>query len=370
MNARTPAEVFPPGEFLKEELEARGWSQVELAEILARPPRLISEIIAGKRAITPETAQGLSAAFGQSPQYWMNLETTYQLAKTRAAEPSVTRRAKLYGKFPVKEMIKRSWIEFSESIDVLETRFFDFFCISSIDEEPAFAHAARKVHYTSDTIVQLAWLNRAQQVAKAVLVKKYSDQALRDAIFKLRACMEYTEEIKNVSTILAHAGVRFVVIEPLPGTKMDGACFWIDATSPVIALSLRLDRVDNFWFNLFHEIDHVLNGEGKENPICETIALEEKDLPPNEKRANEAAADHCIPRAEMEGFIARNNPMFTKQMIIGFAARLHIHPGIVAGQLQGRGLIPYSFHRDMLEKIRSVVSISVLTDGFGNRISL
>ena len=83
MNARIPAEVFPPGEFLQEELEARGWSQIELAEILARPPRLVNEIIAGKRAITPETAKGLSAAFGHSAQYWMNLETSYQLSKAQ-----------------------------------------------------------------------------------------------------------------------------------------------------------------------------------------------------------------------------------------------------------------------------------------------
>ena len=62
MNARMPAEVFPPGEFLREELEAQEWSQQELADILDRPPRLISELISGKRAITPETACGLAQA--------------------------------------------------------------------------------------------------------------------------------------------------------------------------------------------------------------------------------------------------------------------------------------------------------------------
>ncbi len=61
---RTPAEVFPPGEFIRGgAIEARGWSQVELAEILGRPPRLVSELIAGKRAITPETAKALGEAF-------------------------------------------------------------------------------------------------------------------------------------------------------------------------------------------------------------------------------------------------------------------------------------------------------------------
>src|SRR5262245_30307837 len=113
MNARMPAEVFAPGEFLKEELEARGWTQVELAEILGRPQRVVSEIISGKRAITPETAKGLAAAFGTSAQFWMNLETAYQLSKTKIEEEEVSRRAKLYGTFPVKEMLKRGWIEAS-----------------------------------------------------------------------------------------------------------------------------------------------------------------------------------------------------------------------------------------------------------------
>jgi len=75
---RTPAEVFPPGEFIREEIEARGWSQVELAEILGWPPRLVSELIAGKRAITPETAKGLGEAFSTGAQFWMNLESSYR----------------------------------------------------------------------------------------------------------------------------------------------------------------------------------------------------------------------------------------------------------------------------------------------------
>jgi HTH-type transcriptional regulator / antitoxin HigA len=51
MNSHTPAELFPPGEFVKDELEARGWSQIELAEILGKSQRLVSEVISGKRQI-------------------------------------------------------------------------------------------------------------------------------------------------------------------------------------------------------------------------------------------------------------------------------------------------------------------------------
>lgn len=369
MNDRIPAEVFPPGDFLAEELEARGWTQTELAEILGRPPRLVNEIIANKRSITPETAKGLAAAFGSSAQYWMNLESSYQLSKAKIEEREVARRAKLYGSFPVKELIKRGWIEFSENIDVLEQRFFDYFHIKDWNEEPTFAYAAKKAVYsTPETKIQLAWLNRAGQVAQSCPAKRYSEAALMEAIPRLRACMEFVDEIRNVSMILADAGIRLVIVEHLPGSKMDAACFWVKG-SPVIALSLRFDRVDNFWFNIFHEIDHILHGEGKEKPIYEQIKVDAENLPPNEVRANLAAADYCIPKEEMDGFIARHNPLFTKASIIGFARRLHVHPGVVVGQLH-HGQIPYAFNREMLERIKSIVTTSVLTDGFGNKLAL
>ena len=66
-----PAEAFPPGEFLREELEERNWTQADLAEIMGRPLVLVNEIISGKRSITPETAIGLAAAFGTSAELWM-----------------------------------------------------------------------------------------------------------------------------------------------------------------------------------------------------------------------------------------------------------------------------------------------------------
>src|ERR1035438_1093186 len=118
---RTPAEVFPPGEFIREEIEARGWSQVELAEILGRPPRLVSELIAGKRATTPETAKGLGEAFSTGAQFWMNLESSYRLAQVKQDRSnSVSRRAKLYEKAPVKEMMRRHWIQPRGNINFLE----------------------------------------------------------------------------------------------------------------------------------------------------------------------------------------------------------------------------------------------------------
>lgn len=88
------AEVFPPGEFLRDELEARGWTQADLAKILGRPRRLISDIIDGKRAITAEIAWGFGDALGVSPQFWLNLESAYQRSRV---EQHDAKRAKRVG---------------------------------------------------------------------------------------------------------------------------------------------------------------------------------------------------------------------------------------------------------------------------------
>src|SRR5439155_7581183 len=89
---RVPAEVFPPGEFIREELEARGWTQNDLVDILGSYPRFVSEIITGKRAVTPETAKKLGAAFGTDPQLWMNLESSYRLWRTKGDAGDIERK--------------------------------------------------------------------------------------------------------------------------------------------------------------------------------------------------------------------------------------------------------------------------------------
>lgn len=78
-----PAQAVSPGEIIAMELEERGWSQRDLAEIMGRPPQAISEIIRGTKQITPETAMELVQVFGTSAEIWMNLEANYRLQITR-----------------------------------------------------------------------------------------------------------------------------------------------------------------------------------------------------------------------------------------------------------------------------------------------
>src|ERR1700681_2384870 len=79
----SPAEAFPPGEYLRDELEERGWSEKEFAEILGRPVQAVSEILNGRKQIVPDTALAIAEALGTSPDLWLNLQTAFNLQQAR-----------------------------------------------------------------------------------------------------------------------------------------------------------------------------------------------------------------------------------------------------------------------------------------------
>ncbi len=374
MKSYIPAEVFPPGEFLKDELEARGWSQADLAEILGRPPRLISEIISAKRAISPETAQGLGAAFGVDPQYWLNLESIYQLSRVRQPDGAVATRAELFDKAPIKELIRRHWIQPAQDPSELKTNLMHFFGIKSLQEAPQlWSYAARKSSsYGEVSPAQWAWLCRARQLAPFVDAAQYSDAKCDELIERLRSLLSEPEEIRQAPRILSEHGIRLMIIEPLANTRIDGATFWLDHHSPVIALSIRFDRIDAFWFTLFHELGHVKAHDGLKNdsvPLDIDLvgqgAMRSEEKPPSEKRADEFAMEAIISSVKMNSFINRIRPLYYKEKIKGFAVVNRIHPGLVVGQLQHRGEISYAHNREMLAKVRDLATRSMLTDGWG-----
>ena len=82
----TPAEAFPPSEYLRDELEQRGWTVADLAEAMGQPVHAVAEMLDKETAITTETARALSEALGTTPEVWLNLQAAYRLHQLRAAQ--------------------------------------------------------------------------------------------------------------------------------------------------------------------------------------------------------------------------------------------------------------------------------------------
>jgi HTH-type transcriptional regulator/antitoxin HigA len=378
MSYLTNPEAFAPGEYIREEIEARGWTQLDLAEILGRPPQAVSEVMTGKRSITPDMAKALGDAFGTSAQLWLNLEGAYQLSRvtSRIVDNSVSRKAKLYEIAPLKDMQRRGWIAGSTSIDVLEAQVLAFYGIKNLSDPIYFHHAARKsTDYSSLTPGQLAWLYRCRHLAKAVpVVRKFTPASFDSCLKNLSSLREAIEEVRHIPKVLGDAGIRFLIVEPLPQTRIDGVCFWLDSESPVITLSLRFDRIDWFWHTLIHEMKHVKEREGMENPTIDTDLVGSDAQPFEEKNDSEKAADtfavnFLVNQQKLSAFVTRVRPLFSKTKIAAFAAVQHVNPGVVVGQLHHRGVFDYRYHRDFLGKVREIITEVSLTDGWGNSIS-
>lgn len=369
MSSFVPAEVFPPGEFIREELDARGWTQADLADIMHRPLPTINQLVAGKKAITAETALGLSEAFGTSADFWLNLESAYRLSLVKdESGGAVERRAKLYGAAPVKEMMRRQWIKQTTDPDELEHELLSFFGVKSIAECERFAFAAKKgATYDASTPEQRAWAVRVRNLAKAVRVAPFDRAKFAAALPKFRHLITHETDVSKVPASLADMGVRFVLVEHLTRSYMDGAALWLDESSPVIGVSTRFDRIDNFWFCLCHELMHILHGD--EVSIDEKLfgegAVPIAEKPEFEQRADRAASEFLVPAKELENFILRIRPLYYRTKIIQFANRLRIHPGIIVGQLQYRGELTYKQLRDELVKVRDKIKATSLSDGWG-----
>ena len=162
-------------------------------------------------------------------------------------------------------------------------------------------------------------------------------------------------------------GIRFVVVEPLPHTKIDGVAFWLDPSSPVIALSIRFDRIDSFWHTLGHELSHIRH---RDDPTVDTdIVGESRPFPAEqtaiERRADAEACAMWIDAEELQSFILRVGPLYSRARINQFANRLVVHPGIIVGHLQFRGELGYQALRDTLVKVRDAVTSEAATDGWG-----
>lgn len=157
--------------------------------------------------------------------------------------------------FPVRELVKRGWVKDSPDVAELEREIFAFYGIGAVDEQPEMAMAAKRSTYATPlSRTQQAWVIRLRRIAEAVVVGPYRETTLRECLPDLQRLTQDPEEIRDAARILAECGVRLVIVEPLPGGKIDGVCLWLNEKSPVIGLSLRLDRIDNVWFVLRHEL--------------------------------------------------------------------------------------------------------------------
>lgn len=241
-----------------------------------------------------------------------------------------------------------------------------FLEIPSISDTPSLTFAAKKSgSYSEESAAQRAWCYRAKHLAESCEVESFNTENLIDHFFDFRKLAREPEGVQQVPQLLSHLGIRFVVVEHLKSTRIDGAALWLNEVSPVIVMSMRYDRIDNFWFVLGHELAHIRNGDRSVDTDLVGASAQPTEMKREvEKKADRMAASLLVSKQKIQNFIARHRPRFSKQVIRGFADSVGVHPGIVVGQLQYRKAISYSHSREMLIPVRDLVTDVAITDGW------
>lgn len=347
-----------PGFYIEEELESRGWSKGDLATIIGINQSQVSEIIHNKRAITLDTAKLLGKAFGQSPQYWLNLYTNFKLREgvTTEAETAAETKANILTHMPIADMVKKGWLpKWNGKLLTLVNSVKKFWGIDSLDfsfMDMQVAPAFRKSEaYTKfNQYYALTWYHMTKKCAAKYKVKKYDSKKLTSISKELAEYSYYSDGIECLIDDLKDAGVKFLVLPHLEKTYTDGAAFW-DGDNPVIVWTGRFKREDNFWFTVAHEIAHILMHLRSKTSFfidSENMGTDEK-----EDEAN-LFAERAIRKEEILKYLRGSK--ITAAKVRGCSEQIKMSPALIVGQLQHMGILQhYQLRKLIVQDVRSSI---------------
>lgn len=340
MNTPIAAELFPAGEILADELDARGWTQADFAEVLGRPAQFVSEIISGKKEITRESAAQIGAALGTSAEFWLNLQDSYLLWKqsqdtrTRENLNAVKTRAQLRELAPVSLLAKRGYLT-STDVEGQAREVLNLFGKDSFDDPSGISFAARRSNGEENlTILQEAWAACVKASASALDAAPYSREALEELAKTLSSRARDPQALSDFQALFAEVGVKLVYVESFPGGKLDGCAMMVNG-HPVIGISGRGKRIDKVLFTILHEVAHVLLGHLVNNGavILDDLSIDSAN---NEAEADKLASELTISKP-LPAVPDRVHFTWIKEQ----ADQLEVHPIILIGRLQKEGSLSW-----------------------------
>jgi HTH-type transcriptional regulator/antitoxin HigA len=325
--------VPDPIEAILFRMDQLGLKKVDLVPYMGSLPK-VSEVLARKRPLNLAMIRKLHQELG--------IPADVLLAKTDDAidlseEPSYDA-----SKFPIKEMLNRSYFEgfrgtlreAKDNAEELVRSFMRGIQLHPTQQARLRAPMHQSGSRTMDDYALLTWhvavLKKARQIKfkSAYVVGSLTDDRLKE----LARLSRFEQGPRLAQEFLADMGIALVFENHFNRTYLDGAAM-LDGDRPVVALTLRHDRLDNFWFALLHELVHVKKHLG---PGCSFIAdnLEDKihQQTKEEREADDGAREILIPQADWLASDLVSSP--TMDAAMALANKLRIHPTIVAGRVR------------------------------------
>ncbi|MFL6728206.1 MAG: ImmA/IrrE family metallo-endopeptidase [Sphingomicrobium sp.] len=312
--SRFPLRAATPVEAIKFRMEQAGLTRRDLVPVLGTKSR-VSEILSGQRQLTVDQIRGLNRHFGIPAESLLGASKHEPSVRTSTASQAAVAKLK-----SLKVMKRR------EDMDAFLAR------ASQIAPAVAMLRKTRtdRTNAKTDLGALEAWCSAVLLKAEdEALPKKRSNKPLgKRTARELAQLSAYEDGPLRAVEFLKSIGILLITMEHLPGTFLDGAAICRGDRTPVIALTLRHDRIDNFWFTLLHEFAHVcLHLNSATQVIIDDLDVNSPDG--IEQEADEFARDALIPRRIWRE--KAREDLGTNELI-EIAEEASVHPAIVAGR--------------------------------------
>lgn len=334
---RDPIGFPTPVAAIEFRMEQAGLTNRDLIPFLGSRSR-VSEVLSGKRAITMSMARALHRHLGIPAEVLLQEPGARFDPAYEDLEPE---------RFPLKAMAKAGWIP---SLPDLKDHAEEL--IRGLIERAGGPQAAvaplyrkndhRRMNAKTDDYALRAWcwqvMATAQENPPAAV---YRPGTVRPEFLRALASLSASRRgPRRVRDFLAESGIGFEFVTHLPRTHLDGAAIRLHDGRPVIGLTLRYDRLDNFWYTLMHELAHVslhLDNGGEDTAFVDDHSL--RDLEPTSGDPRESQADRMAEDALIPPGIWKDGAILDRpnaMAVLDLASEAEVHPAIVAGRVRHR----------------------------------
>lgn len=346
-----------PGTILREKMDEANMSRKELALRTGVTEKHICTVINCERGISASFAKKLGYVF-ESTKFWLGLQAEYEEEQARMQEANAISAEEIEILKPLHEIIAyfiELGIVYNNCGDVFKVlQMRNLLNISDLTIIPMITYnAAYRAQVSTnikvDPYVLFAWQRLCEMKADTTRVNSPVDtEQLRVKLPEIKSLMfaNIEDGISELQQTLSECGIAFQVVKNFRGAPVQGFIKETNDHKVILCLTIRRQRADTFWFTLFHELAHILNGDF-------TLRFVDFDnvQGESERKADEFARDLLIPPAQYKAFI-RTQACLTWAGIEQFAKTVGVQPYIVLGRLQSDGILDWSDYSDKLVKYK------------------
>jgi HTH-type transcriptional regulator/antitoxin HigA len=340
--------IICPGETIADVLEDRSITQVELATQTGVSPAYVSNVIAGKKGISAKFALALEYALGVPKSFWLNLQANYDAEllelnesqtitdeerEARKSLKDIVKYLRQEGKIPIREKTDESIISLRKALN-----FSNIANLKNVIPTGAFRMASNT---TIDPYVLGAWVRMCQLAGNSNSIETIFDaHNVNKLIDEIKSIM--IDENANIQADLRKTmgkyGIDFSIARNFRGAPVHGyISLKTDGTYQMV-VTIRGAFADIFWFSLFHELGHIVNGDIATNFLDDGIDKEK------ERKADLFASNKLIDSEEYAEFLEKND--YSIETIKSFAKMQKVMPYVVIGRLQKEKRLDYRCYSD------------------------